>query len=351
MANLSPRSWLSAALTGLLAMGLLTASTRTADARQQPLELGEAEDCAVMAGLAVNSTDLTRIAGDIGVSPGTIVTGFPPGEVLGDIHTGGGYAAKAHADAVAAYQEARGRAANGEIPSQLGDRTLGPGVYASRNGAFRIDGTLTLDAEGDPDAVFIFRADTTLDTARVSNIDVVNGAQEKNVFWAVANTAGLGKLSTFRGTVLARNGIVVDEGVAVVGRLISLDTSVALEGTEEEPTTHITIPVRPPTSTGLTSSPEPSRLHEPVTFTAVVEGTYNGVHAGGEVLFKEGQTVLGSALLNDAGVARFTTDELPRGVHLIQAVYLDGGSAVHEAWVYFEPSESPVVQHQVLNRR
>ncbi|MDR8415147.1 ice-binding family protein [Nonomuraea sp. 3-1Str] len=342
---------MSAALTGLLAMGLLTASTRTADARQSPVELGEAEDCALMAGLAVNSTDLTRIAGDIGVSPGTIVTGFPPGEVLGDIHTGGGYAARAHADAVSAYQEARGRAANSSIPSQLGGRTLGPGVYASRSGAFQIDGTLKLDAEGDPDAVFIFRADTTLDTARVSNIDVVNGAQEKNVFWAVAGTVGLGTLSTFRGNILARNGIVVNEGVAMVGRAISLDTSVALTGTDVEPTTHITLPVRPPTSTTLTSSPNPSRLNEPVTFTAVVEGTFDGVHAGGKVVFRDGTTELGSAQLNGMGIATFTTDELTRGVHLIQAVYLDGGSAVHEGWVYFEPSESPVVQHQVLNRR
>ncbi|MEV0203448.1 ice-binding family protein [Nonomuraea sp. NPDC050691] len=351
MANLSPRSWLSVGLTGVLAMGLLTASTWSADARQEPIDLGEGWGVAVMAGLAVNSEELTRITGDVAVSPGGVVTGFPPGVVLGRIYRGNGQAARIRGDVVAAYREARGRAANGVISAQLGGRTLGPGVYESRSGAFVIDGTLKLDAEGDPDAVFIFQVDTTLNTAEVSNIDVLNGAQENNIIWAVANTASLGTLSTFRGNILAQNGIVVDEGVQMVGRAVSLDTSVSIEGTETSPRTLITMPNRPPTSTTLTSSPDPSRLHEAVTFTAVVDGEVDGVHAGGEVIFKDGPTVIGSALLNDQGVARFTTDELTRGVHQMSAVYLDEGSAVNEAWVYFQPSESPVIEHQVLNRR
>lgn len=351
MVDLSPRSWLSVALTGVLAMGTLTASTRSATARQDRVDLGRAEESALIAKLAVNSADLTRIAGDIDVSPGTIVTGFPPGEVLGEINTGNAAAAQAMEHAAAAYHDATGRPANGTISPQLGGLTVPPGVYESPRGFFQINGTLTLDAEGDPDAVFIFQADTELNTARVSNIDLVNGAQEDNVFWVVRNTVNLGPLSTFRGNILARNGITVDEGVAMYGRAISLHTSISLTGTATEPTTHISVPNRPPTTTSVTSSPNPSRLHEPVTFTAVVLGSYNGVRPGGEVLFKDGSTVLGSALLNDSAVARFTTAELTRGVHSITAVYLNGGSAVNEAWVYFEPSESPAVEHQVLNRR
>ncbi|MEU8246013.1 ice-binding family protein [Nonomuraea sp. NPDC048916] len=351
MVDLSPRSWLSVALTGVLAMGTLTASTRSATARQEGVELGQAEDCALMAKLGVNSTDLTRIAGDVDVSPGTIVTGFPPGKVLGEINTGNADAAEAMQHAVAAYHDATGRPANGTISPQLGGLTVPPGVYESPRGFFQIDGTLTLDGEGDPDAVFIFQADTALNTGQVSNIDVVNGAQEDNIFWVVGNTVSLGALSTFRGNILAWNGITVDEGVAMYGRLMSLNTSISLTGTETEPTTHISVPFRPPTSTTVTSSPNPSRLHEPVTFTAVVQGSYDGVRPGGEVLFKDGSTVLGSALLDASAVARFTTAELTRGVHSITAVFLDEGSAVNEAWVYFEPSESPAVEHQVLNRR
>ncbi|MEQ4717327.1 ice-binding family protein [Nonomuraea sp. B19D2] len=357
-------------------MGALGFLPPSATARQTAVDLDDAWDTAVLAGRAVNSTDLTRVTGDVVVSPGFIVTGFPPGVVEeGQIHRNDAAAQAAKADAVAAYNDAAGRTPTSTPPAQLGGRTLGPGVYKSRdNDTFLINGTLTLNAGGDPDAIFIFQSDT-LQTARVSNIDLMNGAQENNIVWQVGNTATLGAYSTFRGNVLALNAVTVSEGAAVYGRVMGLNTTVVLDGTSTLPATRVTIPgmpsataarraarsgtarapdqppYRPPTSTSVSSSPNPSRLHEPVTFIAVVSGDYDGQRPTGPVLFKDGSTIMGSALADDEGFARFTTSELTRGVHEITAVYVDDGTGAYEAWVYFAPSESPVLQHQVLSRR
>ncbi|MFI7706022.1 ice-binding family protein [Nonomuraea sp. NPDC049480] len=315
------------------------------------MDLGYAAECVAIAGEMVSNTNLTTITGDLVVSPGSEVIGFPPGEVRGEIYLGGSEATAMKNDAVAAYRDADRRSSNSVIPPDLGGRTLSPGVYESTDGTFRIDGTLTLDAGGDPDAVFIFQADSALTTARVSNIDLLNGAQDDHVFWQVGDAARLGKYSTFRGNLLAWNSISVAFGAAVYGRTMALNEALHFEGTDILPATRVTLPGNPPTETSITSSPNPSRMGQPVTFTATVSGDVQGFRPTGTVLFMEGTTIIGSAYADPTGVARFTTSELSRGVHEIHAVYANGGTAVYEAWVYFAPSESPTITQQVLNRR
>ncbi|MEV4106441.1 ice-binding family protein [Nonomuraea sp. NPDC049695] len=384
MADLPPRTWASMALAGVLLMAVLGVPSHDATARQGLVDFGDAWDTAVVAGAAVNSADLTRITGDVVVSPGIIVTGFPPGKVVGTIHRDDAEARATKADAVAAYSEAAGRTPTEVVPSRLGGKTFGPGVYKSVDGTFLLSGTLTLDGQGDPDAVFIFQADSTLNAARVSNIDLMNGAQENNIVWQIGDTATVETYATFRGNILAKNAVMVQDGAVIYGRVAGLNTTVTIDGTSTLPATTITVPsipgttparsgtgakagkrgegeaahskalvtvYRPPTTTTLTSSPNPSRLHEPVTFTAVVHGDYNGSRPTGSVLFKDGATQIGSVLTGDQGVAKFTTSELTRGVHYITAVYVDDGTGSYEAWVYFTPSESPALEHQVLNRR
>ncbi|MFI7642183.1 ice-binding family protein [Nonomuraea sp. NPDC049400] len=347
-----PSSWLAATAVGALLMSTLGAAVPDTRVRQEPpVELGQADDCAAMAGEEITNRDLTTIIGDLAVSPGTELIGFPPGEVQGEIYLGDSEATEMKEDAVAAYREAEERPANSVIPPELGGRTLLPGVYESTDGTFRINGTLTLDARGEPDAVFIFQAESLLTTARVSNIDLVNGAQAKNVFWQVGDDASLGKYSTFRGNLLVWNSIRVSYGTAVYGRTMALNDELRFEGTDILPATRVTLPDNPPTSTSLTSSPNPSRNGEPVTFTATVSGNVQGHRPTGTVLFMEGTTIIGEAYADTTGVARFTTSELTRGVHEIHAVYVNGGTAVFEAWVFFAPSESPVITQQVLDRR
>lgn len=318
----------------------------------QPVNLGYADDCVVMAGNAVTSTHLTMITGAVALSPGTTLVGFPPGMVRGEVHRNNAEAKEEKADAVAAYNDAAGRTPTATIPPDLGGgATITPGVYDTPEGVFELAGTLTLDAKGDPDAVFIFQADSALNTARVSNIDLENGAQEDNIIWQVGDSATLGTLSTFRGSILALNNVTVMRGAAMYGRAMALNNVVTLNGTTTLPATHVTLPNNPATATSLTSSPNPSRTGEPVTFVAKVSGDFLGVSPTNTVLFKDGSVVIGSAMLDDLGVATFTTTELTRGVHPITAVYVAGGTAVGEAWVDFAPSESSVVNQQVLRRR
>lgn len=335
-----------------------------------PVNLGNASNSAVIAGNAVTSTNLTTITGDVAISPGHTITGFPPGTVEGQKHIDDQVARDAVADAFAAYNDAAERKPTATISPDLGrGATILPGVYDTAGGIFELSGTLTLDAKGDIDAVFIFQADRALNTARVSNIDLINGAQPDNVIWQVGDAASLGPYSTFRGNILALNDVKVDLATALYGRAIAIRNVVGLTGTTTLPATRVTRPPAPAigstppptnrraqtedlsTTTSLTSSPNPSRQGEPVTFSATVNGNYLGTRPTNKVLFKDGSAIIGSAMLNPLGVATFTTSELARGIHPITAVYVSGGTAHFEAWINFEPSESPVVEHQVLSRR
>ncbi|WP_433240072.1 ice-binding family protein [Streptosporangium sp. CA-135522] len=315
-----------------------------------PVRLGESEECAVMAGTSIIGTNITSVTGDLAVSPGSSVVGFPPGSVSGSIEVDNAEARREMAAAAAAYNDAAGRTPTATLPAQLGGTTLPPGVYDTPGGEFELSGTLTLDAEGDPEATFIFQA-TSLDTARVSNIDFNNGAQADNVIWQVDTDATLGNYSTFRGNVLALNSVDVSTGTAMYGRAMAINGTVSVDGTPVLPATRVDASMDPPTETTLTSSPNPSRRGEPVDFIATVTGNEDGVSPTNKVLFKDGPTVIGSAMLDRSGHAVFTTSELTRGAHEITAVYVNGGTAVGEGWVHFAPSKSPVLVQQVLNRR
>ncbi|MFG1686353.1 ice-binding family protein [Nonomuraea sp. NPDC049269] len=352
MTKPAARTWMSAVAAVVFAMGVPDATPHGARTRQSPprVELGMAKNCAAVAGDAVISTNLTSVTGNVGVSPGNELSGFPPGQIRGAIHLDDATSRRAMADAAAAYRDAATRMPTATVSRNLGGKIMAPGVYDTPGGVFEITGTLTLDAEGDPNAAFIFQARSALNTARVSNIDLVNGAQAGNVIWQVGGDATLGSYSTFRGAVLALNSVHVTEGTALYGHAVALHEAVTFDGTTVLPTTRATTPDNPPTGTTLTSSPNPARRKEPVTFTAAVSGDYRGFSPTGEVVFRDGSTIIGSAMLDESGVATFTTAELTRGVHPITAVYVDGGTAAYEAWVHFAPSESPVVNQQILNR-
>ncbi|MET8157059.1 ice-binding family protein [Sphaerisporangium sp. NPDC005289] len=313
-----------------------------------PVALGDAADCAVLAGKAVTNTGMTLIVGDVNVSPGTTVTGFPPGMVRGSVDQDNAEARRERAAAIAAYNDAAGRPPTATVPQVIGDdAVMTPGVYDTPSDAFILSGTLKLDAQGDPNAVFIFQA-STLVTLRVSNIDLLNGARTDNVIWQVGDSAFLGTLSTFRGNVLARNSVTVNSGAAMFGRAIALNSVVQAAGTTSGPATRITVPTNPPTVTTLTSSPNPSHVNQPVTFTATVMGTDQGFVPTGTVLFRNGSVIIGSAPLNTSAVATFTTSALPMGARQMTAVYVPNGTAVNEGWVYFEPSQSAVLVQQVI---
>jgi hypothetical protein len=193
--------------------------------------LGSANSFAVLAGAGITNTGPSVINGDLGTSPTPAVTGFggaPNGTVNGAIHQADALAGQAQADLTTAYNNAAGQGPVNTLATELGGQTLTPGVYNSGSGTFGITGTLTLNGEGNPDAVFIFQTASTLITASASQVLMVNGAQPCHLFWQVGSSATLGANSVFVGNILALESIQLGSGVTVLGRLLARNASVTL---------------------------------------------------------------------------------------------------------------------------
>jgi hypothetical protein len=319
--RIAGRSRLAPALTLVCALTVLigVVGAPSADAATAGISLGTAANFAVLAGSTVTNTGPTTIDSDLGLSPGTSVTGFPPGQVNGAIHTADSVALQAKSDLDAAYADAAGRPATAVVPVELGGTTKTPGVYESPAGTFGITGTLTLDAQGDPNAVFIFKAASTLITASASSVTLVNGARSANVFWKVGSSATLGTYSILRGTVMAYASITVTTGVTVDGRALARTAAVTLDTDTVTPTTGLPQPAT--TTTTLTSSANPIQPGQSVTFTAAVAAS-NGATPGGVVAFTDRSELIGVVTLDSAGHAALTTSTLAIGLHPIRAAYI-----------------------------
>ena len=205
-------------------------AAQPAAAQTAPVGLGTAGSFAVLAGTTVTNTGPSTISGDLGVSPGTAVTGFPPGIVSnGTIHSADGVAAGAQSDLTTAYNDAAGRSPTANVPAFIGaGQTLAPGVYKASS-SLDVGGSLTLDAGGDPNAVFIFQAPSTLVTDSASSVILTNGAQACNVFWQVGSSATLGTNSAFTGSILALTSISVNTGDTIAGRALARNGAVTLD--------------------------------------------------------------------------------------------------------------------------
>ena len=202
----------------------------TATAAQAPVALGTAASFHVLAGTTVTSTGATVVNGDLGVSPGTAVTGFPPGIVSGTIHTADAVAAQAQLDLTAAYNDAAGRTVGViTVAGNLGGQTLAPGLYSSASSLEISSGDLRLDAQGDPNAVWIFQTGSTLVTSTSRQVLLINGALAANVFWQVGSSATIGVSSVFKGTILAYQSITLSTGAALDGRALARNGAVTLD--------------------------------------------------------------------------------------------------------------------------
>ena len=217
--------------------GIILMTVSSANAAPTQVNLGTAGSFAVLAGTTITNTGATTVTGDLGLSPGTAVTGFPPGIVIGTQHVADAVAVQAKTDLTTAYNDAAGQTTTQDLTGQdLGGLTLTPGVYSFSSSA-QLTGTLTLDAGGDPDAVFIFQIGSALTTATDSKVILTGGAQACHVFWQVGSSATLGTDSNFTGNILALTSITAVTGATVDGRLlarngaISLDTNTIVKST------------------------------------------------------------------------------------------------------------------------
>ena len=216
---------------GLLAVACLSLFALPAGdalAQQPPVNLGTAGSFGVLAGSTVTNTGPTTINGDLGLSPGTSVTGFPPGKVNGTIHVANAVAAQAQSDLTTAYNDAAGRLPANSVSGDLGGSTLAPGVYKSGS-SLGLTGTVTLDAGGNADAVFIFQVASSLTTASGSRVALVNGARPCNVFWQIGSSATLGTSTVFVGNILALTSITLNNGASLSGRALARNGAVTLD--------------------------------------------------------------------------------------------------------------------------
>lgn len=297
-----------------------TVGAANADAATPTVSLGSAGSYAVLAGTTITNTGNTTVGGDLGLSPGTAVTGFPPGQVTGATHKADSAALQAKNDLGTAFDAAAAIPTTATIPVELGGTTETPGVYDSPAGTFGITGTLTLDAQGDPNAVFVFKAASTLITASASNVKLVNGAQAANVFWIVGSSATLGTYSILSGNILALTSITVTTGATVDGRTLARNGAVTLDTDAITRPVGVQGPVN--TTTSLTSSPNPAPTGQPVTFTATVSAGTGTTVPTGPVAFTDGFALINVVALDNTGHATFTRSTLTAGLHQIKAIYI-----------------------------
>ncbi len=223
-----------------------------ATAKSPPL--GAASSFAVLGAARVVNAGGSVIRGDLGVSPGTAVSGFPQGKVVdGAIQTAGILATQAQRDVALASADLTAQPCNLRLVGKdLGGQTLTPGVYCFPSAPARLTGELVLDAQGDPDAVFVFQVGTTLTTAAGSAVRVVNSGQQAegtgstaaapgqrratlcNVYWLVGDAATLGSASAFIGTIIAQSGISAGTEASVHGRALARSGAVTLDSNAVE---------------------------------------------------------------------------------------------------------------------
>ncbi len=201
---------------------------------QPTVKLGTTSSFAVLAGSAITNTGNTTISGnaggDIGMAPGTEFTKNGPVTMSGTVHLPpDALALRAKNDLVTAYNDAAGRTPVTTIPSELGGTTLKPGTYDSIDGTFEITGALTLDAENDPNGVFVFKMASTLKTASGSKVNLIKSARPCQVFWQVGSSATLGTTSAFVGHIFAMQSITATTGATIQGQLLARNGAVTLD--------------------------------------------------------------------------------------------------------------------------
>lgn len=242
-----------------------------------PIDLGTAADFGVLGASAVTNTGPSLINGDLGVSPGTSITGFdgaPDGVVNGDVHQTDAVATQAQEDTTTAYNVAASLTPTQSGLTELAGLSLSPGVYAGGALVLSNNGALTL--AGSEQSVWVFQAASTLTIGSATQITITGGASACNVFWQVGSSATIGTAAQFEGTVLALEAITATTGATITGRLLARTAAVTLDTNTITASTGCPPPgtVTETTPPAITSeSPTAATAGTPYSFTVTASGT------------------------------------------------------------------------------
>ncbi len=191
----------------------------------------DASTLAILAGSAITNTGSTNITGNIALSPGSSIGGFPPGVITGTTHINDATANQAKLDLTAAYNVAAGRSATDMVTlsGNIGGLTLTPGLYKSTSTLALSSGDLTFDARGNANAVFIIQIASTLTVTSGRQVFLTGGAKASNIFWQVGASATFGTTSVFKGTVMAMESITFETGASLTGRAMARTGAVTMD--------------------------------------------------------------------------------------------------------------------------
>ncbi|WP_022928596.1 Ig-like domain-containing protein [Patulibacter americanus] len=303
----------------MLVVGLGAAAPASA-APPEMVDLGAASTYAALSGASVGNTvsapgaPHTTLRGDLGVKANAQPTGFPPGIVTGAKNVGNAAAIAAHDDLVAAYTEVAGRTGGAPLAGALAGTTIGPGLHAVPEAVSNTT-TVTLDAGGDPDAVFVFQVNGALAMAAGSKVVLAGGARASRVFWQVKGAGAVGANAAFAGTLMALDAVGVGNSTVVNGRALALGGALTLDANE--------VYGAPPVVTlGGGANATTTDTTPTVTGTTDVTGTDAvTVTVGGQTL----------AATPVDGAWSATSGLLPNGTYAVVATVTDGAGNVTRA--------------------
>lgn len=195
--------------------------------------LGTNTGIAILAGASISSTGASNITGDMGLSPGTSLGGFPPGILNGTQHINDAIAVQAKLDLTSTYNDLAGRTSTDivTLSGNIGGLTLTPGLYKSTSFLDLSSGDLTFDAKGNANAVFIIQIASALTVTSGRKVILSGSASAANIFWQVGSSATFGTTSDFKGNILAMQSITFNTGSTLNGRALASNGAITLAGT------------------------------------------------------------------------------------------------------------------------